>query len=403
MKKLIAFALALVLFASAAACAAPAAIPAATQPPAAAATAPSTPAASTPEASAENGLTMETIKVGFVHIADPSDGGYTYNHDLGTKKMQQNLGLRDDQIINKFNIPEGSDTDAALRELIDAGCNIIFSTSFGHEPYVLAAAAENPDIEFCHASGYQAAGSGLPNMHNYFGKIFEARYLAGIAAGLKTKTNKLGFVGAFPYAEDISGFTGFYLGAKSVNPDVTMQVMYTNSWNDPTREGQVAKALIDNGCDVIGQNPDSTATQTTAEANGVWAVGYNSNMIQAAPKASLTSAIWDWSVFLTMAVQAAVAGEPIPADFSGGLAEGVVNISELNEAIIAEGTKEAIEEARAKLISGELKIFVGPLQGVGEDYDGKPVEINLAEGEEFIEPQSAPSWNYIIPGISISK
>ena len=345
---------------------------------------------------------MENVKVGFVHIADPSDGGYTYNHNLGTLKMQQNLGLRDDQIINKFNIPEGAETEVALKELIDAGCNIIFATSFGHETYVVAAAKENPNIQFCHASGYMAKDSGLKNVHNYFGKIYEARYLAGIAAGLKTKTNKLGFVGAFPYSEDISSFTGFYLGAKSVNPDVTMVVKYTNSWNDPNKEKQVAQALIDEGCDVLGQNPDSTATQTTAEANGVWAVGYNANMISAAPNASLTSPIWDWSIFLTQAVKAVVAGETIPVDFTGGLKEGVVGLSELNETIIAPGTKEAIDAAKEKIMSGELKIFVGPMTGEGVDYDGNPVKIELAQGEEFIEPQSAPSWNYIIPGITVS-
>ncbi len=375
MKKLIALCIVLALLASITACSAPA---------------------------SKDKLAMENVKVGFVHIADPSDGGYTYNHNLGTLKMQQNLGLRDDQIINKFNIPEGAETEVALKELIDAGCNIIFATSFGHETYVVAAAKENPNIQFCHASGYMAKDSGLKNVHNYFGKIYEARYLAGIAAGLKTKTNKLGFVGAFPYSEDISSFTGFYLGAKSVNPDVTMVVKYTNSWNDPNKEKQVAQALIDEGCDVLGQNPDSTATQTTAEANGVWAVGYNANMISAAPNASLTSPIWDWSIFLTQAVKAVVAGETIPVDFTGGLKEGVVGLSELNEAIIAPGTKEAINAAKEKIISGELKIFVGPITGEGVDYDGNPIKIELAEGQEFIEPQSAPSWNYIIPGITVS-
>ncbi|OQB23289.1 MAG: Purine-binding protein precursor [Firmicutes bacterium ADurb.Bin182] len=339
-------------------------------------------------------LTMENIKIGFIHISDPSDGGYTYNHDKGTQKMKATLGLRDDQIINKFNVPEDAACETAIKELIEEGCSIIFATSFGHGDYMLAAAKENPDVEFCHATGYYAAGSGLDNYHNYFGSIYEARYLSGIAAGLKTKTNKLGYVTAMPFAECISGFTGFYLGAKSVNPDVTMDVMYTNSWNDPTKEGQVAKALIDRGADVICQHADSTATQTTAEQYGVWGVGYNSDMRDAAPNATLTSAIWDWSIYLTMAVESVVKGEKIPVDFSGGLKEGVVDISPLNEAIVAEGTAEAIEAARQKIISGEIKVFAGPLV----DVNG---EVVVKEGEVFVEPQSAPSWEYILEGITV--
>lgn len=195
----------------------------------------------------DTAVTKENIKVGFVHISDPSDKGYTYNHDLGTQKMAETLGLSEEQVINKYNISEDASCDTALRELVDAGCNIIFATSFGFENYVLAVAEEYPDVQFCHATGYQAASSGLPNVHNYFVSIYEARYLAGIAAGLKTETNKLGYVAAFPFAEVISGYTAFYLGAKSVNPSVTMDVMYTNSWNDPTTEAQVAQALIDGG------------------------------------------------------------------------------------------------------------------------------------------------------------
>lgn len=342
------------------------------------------------------GVTKENIKIGFVHISDPSDMGYTYNHDVGTQNMVAALGLREDQIVNKFNIPEGAQCETAINELIEAGCNIIFCTSFGFGDYALAAAKEHPEIEFCHATGYYAKGAGLPNFHNYFASIYEGRFLAGIAAGLKTETNKLGYVAAFPFAEVISGYTGFYLGAKSVNPDVTMTVMYTNSWNDPTTEAQVAKALIDQGCDVISQHSDSTAPATTAEANGVFQVGYNSDMIPAAPKASLVSARIDWSKYLIYAVEAYLAGEPIATDWSQGYAEGAVFLSPLNEDIIAEGTKEAIEAAEAKLISGELKVFAGPLV----DVNGETV---VKEGEYFEEQvhESAPSWDKILQGITV--
>jgi basic membrane protein A and related proteins len=357
-------------------------------------------------ASAEEAVTLANIKIGFVHVSDPSDMGYTYNHDLGTQKMKAELGLSDEQIINKYNIPESDECADAIQELIDDGCNIIFATSFGFESYMLAAAAENPDVEFCHATGYQAAGSGLANMHNYFGKIFQARYLSGIVAGektLQTGNNLLGYVAAMPFAEVISGYTSFYLGAKSVNPDVTMKVMYTNSWNDPTKEAQVAQALVDAGCGVISQHCDSTATATTCENNGVFHVGYNSSMISVAPNASLTSAVWDWSKYLIFAVNSVVNGEAIPADWAGDLASGMCDISAINETIAAPGTDEAVAAAREAIISGDLQVFAGPLTGTGTNFDGSVATIDLAEGEFFDESstQSAPSWNYIIPGIEV--
>jgi len=361
-------------------------------------------------AAAESAVTLDTIKLGFIHVSDPSDMGYTYNHDLGTKAMQKELGLRDDQIVNKYNIPETDECADAVQELIDDGCNIIFGTSFGFENYLLAAAKENPDVQFCHATGYQAAGAGLANFHNYFGKIFQARYLSGIVAGMKSleiKNNVLGYVTAMPFAECISGFTSFYLGAKSVNPDVTMKVMYTNSWNDPTKEAQVAKALIDAGAGILSQHADSTATATTCEANGVFHVGYNSDMTSVAPNASLTSAVWDWSKYLIYAVNTYLAGEPIATDWAGDLASGMCNISTINEAIAAPGTDAAVEAARAKIVSGELKIFAGPLTGNGKAFDGSDVSIDLKAGEVYLDGKdesgvvSAPSWNFIIPGVEV--
>ncbi|QOV18887.1 BMP family ABC transporter substrate-binding protein [Blautia liquoris] len=346
-----------------------------------------------------SGIAKEKIKVGFVHVSDPSDMGYTYNQDLGTKEMQKTLGLGDDQIVNKFNVPEGAECDTALRELVDAGCNIIFATSFGFEDYVKGVAAEYPDIQFCHATGNQAKDSGLDNMHNYFASIYEARYLGGIAAGLKTKSNHLGYVAAFPYAEVISGYTAFYLGAKSVNPDVTMDIIYTNTWNDPTVESQVSKALVERGCDVISQHSDSTAPATTAEENDAFQVGYNNDMIEAAPKASLISARIDWGIYVTEAVKDVIEGKEIPVDWCRGLKDDAVYMSPLNTDIAAEGTQEAIDQAAEKIKSGELHVFEGPLGGT--DPEGEKIEI--AEGDYYKEQeeQSAPSWSYIIDGCNV--
>lgn len=358
---------------------------------------------STPDAPANDALTLENIKIGFVHVSDPSDMGYTYNHDLGTQKMIADLGLREDQIVNKYNIPEGSECETALRELVEAGCNIIFATSFGFEDYVINVATDYPNIEFCHATGYQAALCGLPNVHNYFVSAFEARYLAGIAAGLKTQTNKLGYVAAMELAEVVSGYTAFYLGAKSVNPDVTMDVMYTNDWNNPTVESQVAQALIDGGCDVLGQHCDSTAPATTAAANNVWQCGYNSDMIPAAPNASLVSSRADWSIYLEYAVNCMIKGEKISTDWCQGLSEKAVYLSPLNEDIIADGTKEAIDAATADILSGKCHVFDGPLTGtaITEGAD----DLNIPEGEYYHESEtaSAPSFAYIIPGINIIR
>lgn len=338
-------------------------------------------------------VTKDNIKIGFVHISDPSDMGYTYNHDLGTQKMQAELGLSDDQIINKWNIEEGAVCETAIRELVEQGCHMIFATSFGFEDYMIKVAKEYPDIEFFHATGFKAAGSGLDNMHNYFGKIYEARYLSGIAAGLKTETNKLGYVTAMPFAECISGYDAFFLGARSVNPDVEMVVMYTNSWNDPTKEAQVAQALIDQGCDVIGQHCDSTAPATAAEAAGVFHVGYNSDMREAAPNATLTSAVWDWSRYLVFAVNSYLNGETIPVDWSEGLAEGAVDITGLSD-LVAPGTEEAIAEARKRIVDDGWAVFTGPL------FDNQGNQI-LADGEVYVNEQSAPTFDHILEGITV--
>lgn len=354
------------------------------------------------------GVDYSGMKIGFIHISDPSDMGYTYNHNNGTLKMVETLGLdADTQIINKFNIAEdNAEVTQAANELIAEGCNLIFATSFGHEPALLEVAKENPDVQFCHATGYMASTAGVSNFHNYFGRIYEARYLSGVVAGLKAKeigNNRLGYVAAVPFAEVISGFTAFYLGAKSVNPDVTMKVMYTGSWNDPTKEAQNANALIDAGCGVISQHCDSTAPATAAEEKGAFHVGYNSGMIDVAPNASLTSTIWDWSQYLVYATTCVAKGDPIDTDWMGGLYDGVCLLSDLNENLLGEGTADAVKTAYNGILDGSIHVFAGPYHGEGVDFDGNTVTIDVAEGEWYEENEfvSAPSFNYIIDGIEV--
>ncbi len=347
------------------------------------------------------GMAVEDIKVGHIHFNDESEQGYSTSHINGINAMKETLGLSDEQVIGKYNISADSACADAIQELIDAGCNIIFADSFGFEDYMLEAAKEYPDIQFCHATGFQALDAGLSNFHNYFGNIYEAHYLCGIVAGLTTKTNKLGCVSAMHNTECISGFTAFYLGAKSVNPDVTLDVIYINSWFDMTLEAQSAQALIDRGCDVICQHTDSTAVQTTCEAAGVYCIAYNTDLSGSAPNYNLCSAVWDWSAVYIGMMEAFINGEEIATDYSGDLADGMVNVV-YNEAVIPADVKAAAEEAKQKIIDGELYPYVvGPFTGTGVDAAGNEVTIDLAEGEEYHEPQSAPQWGFILPGITI--
>lgn len=340
----------------------------------------------------------DDFKVGFVHIGDENDKGYTANHHRGTLEMKEALGLKDSQIISKWMIQESAECEAALRELVEEGCKIIFATSFGFEEYVLKVAKEYPDVEFCHATGVECAKSELPNVHNYFANIFEGRYLAGIAAGLKTKTNKLGYVAAFNFAEVISGYTAFYLGAKSVNPDVTMDVIYVDSWYNVEKEKEAAETLIAGGCDVISQHSDSTGPASAAESAGVFHVGYNTDMTETAPNASLISSRINWGPYVTMAVEKAMEGKEIEKDWSAGLKDGAVALTELNTKIAAEGTQEKIDEAAKLIKEGELKVFAGPLYDVND-------ELVVKDGEHFPESEeaSAPSWTYILKGIIIKE
>ncbi|MCL2662925.1 MAG: BMP family ABC transporter substrate-binding protein [Oscillospiraceae bacterium] len=338
-------------------------------------------------------LSLENIKIAFIHVGDTADIGYTYRQHRGTLDMMEYLGISNDQIMSFLNITPGDDVDTSISEAIEWGSDMIFGTSHAFGPYLLEAARNHPNVQFFHATGDLAVDANLPNFHNYFANISQARYLSGIAAGLRTETNIIGFVAAHPYAEVITGYTAFYLGALSVNPNVTMYVMYTNEWNDPRRERQAALALIERGADVLGQHVDSTATQVAAEENGIWSVGYNSDMRTVAPNAFLVSPMFDWSVYLTFAVRTFVDGGIVPVDFSGCLKDGMVLISATNPTTIAPGTDEAIADAKAKIEDG-WNVFTGPIYG----NDGSRI---LADGEIWNEPLSAPSWSFIIQGITV--
>ena len=373
-------------------------------------------AAEETEAPAGEGIAPEDLKVGFVYIGDENEG-YTAAHYEGAKEMQEALGLSDDQLIVKWNIPEDETAADAAMDLADQGCQIVFANSFGHESYIIEAAKEYPDVQFCHATGFQAATSGLSNMHNYFTSIYEARYVSGVVAGLKLNqmiedgtitedTCKIGYVGAYPYAEVISGYTSFFLGARSVCPSATMEVKYTNSWASFDLEKEAADALISDGCVLISQHADTTGAPTACEAAGVPCVGYNISMIATAPTQALTSASNDWGAYVTYAVQCMVDGTPIPVDWCKGFSDGAVRITELNEAAVAPGTAEKVEEVEAQPASGALHVIDTSTWTVNGEtlttYKKEGSDLEYISDGYFHESEfaSAPAFDILIDGIT---
>ena len=329
----------------------------------------------TPDVNPDDGdaTPAATVKVGFITLHD-ENSTYDLNFINGAKEAIAALGLTDADYILKTNVPEGQECYEAAVDMVDAGCNIIFADSFGHEPYMIQAAQEFPEVQFCHSTGTRAHTEGLANYHNAFASIYEGRYLAGIAAGLKlnemiengTEINgtkvtadnaKIGYVGAFTYAEVVSGYTSFFLGARSVCPTVTMDVTFTGSWYDEALEKEGAQKLIDRGCNLISQHADSLGAPTACENAGVPNVSYNGSTKDAAPNTYIISSRINWAPYYEFAIKAVMEGTEIPADWTGTLATGSVVLTEINDTVAAAGTADAIAEATAKLESGEIKVF----------------------------------------------
>lgn len=324
------------------------------------------------------GISKDDIKVGVIHLSDPSEGsGYTYTHDLGIQGMQQNLGLSDEQIVRKINVAD-SDADAtreAIKECIDEGCNIIFATSWGYMETTAEMAEEYPDIYFSHGTGYLSNGK---NFNNYFGRIYHARYLSGIVAGMNTTTNKIGYVAAMgsDNSEVTGGIDAFALGIYSVNPDAQVYVKVTDSWYDPDAEKAAAEQLLDMGCDVITQHCDTSYPQTLAQERGVYGIGYNSDMSKEAPDSCLCSVIWNWSAYYTSAVQSIIDGTWDGSNYYGGMNENLVGITELAD-FCADGTAEKVKEAKKQILSGEIGVFDGVIEtneGTTVGEEGKTLD-----------------------------
>ncbi len=387
----------------------------------------------TNEATADQATTNSDFKIGVILVGDENEG-YTYAHIQGIRSAVDALGVSDDQIIWKYSIPEDETCYDTAVDLADQGCSVIFSNSYGHQSYTQQAATDYPDIQFVAMTGDTAKASGLENFSNAFTKVYESRYVSGVVAGMKVaelvKDNKLsdknfdddgnvkiGYVGAYPYAEVVSGYTAFFLGIKSVYADVAMEVQYTNSWFDITAEAEAANALMADGCAIIGQHADSTgapsAVQAALEEGKVaYSVGYNVDMLSVAPTAALTSASNNWYVYYTYAIGAALNGEKIDTNWAEGYETDAVAITDLGESV-AEGTAEKVEEVIAAIKAGELQVFDTATFTV----DGKEVTSAFAtdtdgdfapDADEAIFDgyyhesyfQSAPSFQLRIDGIT---
>jgi len=381
-------------------------------------------------APAENNETAagaNPVKVGFIFLHD-EQSTYDLNFIKAAKEACTELGV---EYVQKVGIPEGQECYEAAMDLVDEGCNIVFADSFGHEDYMIQAAKECPNVEFCHATGTKAHTEGLANYHNAFASIYEGRYLAGIAAGMKLNelieqgkltdknynpdgTVKVGYVGAYTYAEVISGYTSYFLGLRSVVPNAAMEVTFTGSWYDMALETEGAQKLIDNGCAVISQHADSLGAPSACEAAGVPNISYNGSTIEAGPNTFIVSSRINWAPYFKYIIGQVQAGQPIDTDWTGTIATGSVELSEINTAAAAAGTAEAIEAAKTELAAGTLHVFdtekftVGgaKLESYMADVDTdadytKDTEV-IADGyfheSEF---RSAPYFDLQIDGITL--
>jgi basic membrane protein A len=315
-------------------------------------------------------LNRELVKIGVIHVSDPvsETSGYAFAHEIGIRDMQKEVGLRDEQIIRRINV---SDTDQpasehAIRECIADGANIIIATSWWHMDVCEKLAGEYPNVIFANATGVRRNET---NFTNYFGRIYQARYLSGIVAGLRTRTNKIGYVAAMckDNSEVTGGLNAFAIGVESVNPDAIILVRLLHRWLDPTGEAMAARALITEGCDVIGQHCNTPSPQIEAQASGVWGVGYNSDMAVDAPNATIVSVVWNWGVYYTHLVRSVIDGTFTTAPYFGGVLDGMADITRLNESLLPPGVAESVVFARERIKNGEFGVF----DGVMETNDGR--------------------------------
>ena len=371
----------------------------------------------------------DTFKVGFIFLHG-ENSTYDKNFMDAAKAVQAELGLTNDQVLFEINIEEGPGCYEAAKRLVNKGCDVVFADSFGHEDYMIQAATEFPDVQFCHATGTKAHTTDLPNFHNAFASIYEGRFVAGIVAGMKlqemidagdftAEEAKIGYVGAMPYAEVISGYTSFYLGVRSIVPEATMEVVYTHTWYNEALEKDAAVALIENGCKLISQHADSWGAPTACEDAGIPNVAYNGSTISAAPETYLISSRINWAPYFKYMIESVQNGTAIVDDYCGGFDTGSVALTDLNTAAFedADAVQAAIDAAVAAFKAGTLDVFDTAKFTVGDNAltadfkadvdsdanyapDTKVVIDGIFEESKF---RSAPYFNIIIDGITVPK
>lgn len=331
--------------------------------------------------STENG---DEVKVGFVYIGAPGDAGWTYSHDQARQHLESSVpGVK---TTYREQVDEGAAAEANINQLVQEGCKVVFANSFGYGDAVMEVAAKHSDVVFMHASGNNTS----ENVGTFFGRIYQPRYLSGIIAGKMTSSNTLGYVAAYPIPEVIRGINAFTLGAQSVNPDVTVKVVWTTTWFDPTKEKEAAKTLIEQGCDVIAQHQDTYAPQQAAQEAGVYSIGYHSDMSSFAPDANLTSVVWDWNDYYVNTVQSVIDGTWKSGSYWGGMEDGIVKLAPVSDKVPAD-VKTLVQEKEEAIKDGSFKVFAGPIK----DQDGtvKVPEGTVMSDEELL------NFNWFVAGV----
>ncbi len=335
------------------------------------------------ETAAEETSAADTT-VGFIFVGPVGDGGWSDAHNEGRLYVEEQLGIK---TLYKESVPEGPEVEKVIADMVDQGASVIFATSFGYMDYVEKMAKEFPDVKFLHCSGYKSAD----NMNNYFGRMYEPRFLSGIVAGLQTESNQIGYVGAFEIPEVIRGINAFTLGVQAVNPEATVNVKWTHTWYDPAKEKEAAKALLDEGCDVISQHQDTTGPLQAAQERGMFAIGYNTISEDKAPDSYLTAPIWNWGEYYATQIELAMNGEWTAENVWLGMSDGLVELAPLSKNVKAD-IAPVVEEYQAKILNGEFKVF----EGVLTKQDGTTVG---EEGKAF-EDGDLLSMNYFLQGVN---
>ena len=331
-------------------------------------------------------VAADPLKMAWVYVGPPGDGGWTFAHDQGRKAVDAKFG---DKVKTSFveSVPEGADAERVIRDLASKGNSIIFTTSFGYMEQTLKVAKQFPKVEFYHATGFKSA----PNVTIYNSRMYEPAYLAGIIAGHMTKKNVLGFVASFPIPEVVRNINAYTMGARSVNPKITTKVVWVSTWFDPSKERQAAETLIGQGADVLLQNTDSSAVLQTAQDKGVYAFGWDSDMTAYAPKAHLASAIEIWGGYYTEVAAAALAGKPLKKMVWGGIKDGMNDLVSVNNSVIPEAAQKIVAAKKAEIASGKWAVFTGPIMG----QDGKPI----VEAGKSLSDKEIDSIKWYVEGV----